>query len=186
MNDTSFAAQAVANQRAIAENAISHSGLAQPGFVGQEWLVAFNLGIMTAGFFLCLMLSGSLAQYGWRCRHRDSWGSPANVARRIILAFALSGVLRYGGEAASLWGWDPSDPRATIRAAYTKRILDMPAAILFWTGLAMAVLGSRSFLMMLRRDPLPVKMWATLPQLGRPVAVVVLSFAAAIGVVLTR
>ncbi|SFP98680.1 hypothetical protein [Sphingomonas rubra] len=50
----------------------------------------------------------------------------------------------------------------------------------------MAVLAGRSLIAQLRREPLPVDMWATMPQLARPALVVVLCFIAAIGVVLTR
>lgn len=187
MSEFSLATQVAGeSQRAIAEAVVSQSGIAQPGFIGQGWLIALNLGEMTAGFFLCVMLAGYLALDGWRCRHRDPWGSPANIGRRIILAFALAGVLRFGGEAASLWGWDPSDPQATIAAAYAKRLLDPVAGASFLTGLGMAFLSGPTLLRQLRREPLPVDLWIALPQLGRAAAVVALCFVAAIGVVATR
>lgn len=90
------------------------------------------------------------------------------------------------GEAASLWGWNSADPRATVASAYLKRVLDPVAAALVGAGLGMSVLAGRSLIAQLRREPLPVDMWATMPQLVRPALVVLASFVAAIGVALTR
>lgn len=162
------------------------AGAAQPSFDGQGWLVVLNWFVMTAGFFLAVMLAGKLAWDLWACRHFDRWREPATVLRRIFLYLSLAAVLRFGAEAASLWGWNPNDPSATLAAAQAKRLLDPVSATLAWVAFGTFFLAYRSLVEQLRKRPLPLRMWATIPQLKKPAIVVVLCLLASIGVVTTR
>ncbi len=159
---------------------------APPSFDGQGWLVALNLFVMTAGFCLTLMLAGKLVRSMWRNRYRDRIRDPVTILRLSVLAFAFAGVLRFGGEAAVLWGWDPANAQATAAAALAKRLLDPVSAALAWTGFGLFVLAERGTVDQLRKQPFPINMWASLEQLKRPAIVVLLCFVAAIGVVSTR
>ena len=186
MDNIMLAARAAASPAERAMANLVTTSMEQPSFDGQGWLVALNLGVMTAGFFLCVMLAFKLVRDMWLCRWWDRHRDPATIARRMMLCFALAGMIRFGGEAAALWGWDPGDPKATLGAAQAKRLLDPVAAALVYAGLGIWVLAERSIVAQLRSKPFPVDMWAKLPQLTRPATVVMLSFAAAIGVVVTR
>jgi hypothetical protein len=172
---------------ATPEQVIANMGsVAAPSFDGQGWLVALNLGWMTAGFCLCLMLTAKMVRDIWRCRAYDRLREGAQIARLMILCFATAGVLRFGGEAFALWGWDPRDPAMTVAAAHTKRLLDPISAPLAFLGFGVWVLAEPSFIAQLRLRPPPVNMWRTLSRLRRPALVTALCFAVAIGVVTTR
>lgn len=186
MDSSTIAARVAASPAERAMANLVTTSIEQPSFDGQGWLVALNLGVMTAGFFLCAMLAFKLIRDMWLCRFWDAHRHPSTIARRMMLCFAAAGTLRFGGEAAALWGWDPGDPTATLAAAQAKRLLDPLAAGLAFAGLGVWVLAERNLIAQLRSKPLPVDMWAKLPQLKRPALVVALSFAAAIGVVVTR
>ena len=159
---------------------------APPSFAGQGWLVALNLFAMTAGCCLTLMLAGKIIRDMWRNRYRDKIREPVTILRLSMLAFATAGVLRFGGEAAVLWGWDPTNPAATSAATLAKRLIDPIAAPLGWCGFALFVLAERGMIDQLRKQPFPINMWASLEQLKRPAIVVAICFFAAIGVVSTR
>lgn len=178
MNDTTLAERAFTSMVA--------SSPAPPSFDGQGWLVALNLFAMTAGCCLTLMLAGKIIRDMWRNRYRDKIREPVTILRLAMLAFSCAGVLRFGGEAAVLWGWDPTDPTATAAATLAKRLIDPIAAPLGWCGFALFVLAERGIVDQLRKQPFPINMWASLEQLKRPAIVVALCFVAAIGVVSTR
>lgn len=178
MNDLSTAERAFANMVTATR--------APPSFDGQGWLVALNLFAMTAGFCLTLMLAGKIVRDMWRNRYRDKLREPVTIIRLVVLAFSVAGVLRFGGEAAVLWGWNPADPTSTAAATLAKRLLDPFAAALAWIGFGGFVLAERGIIDQLRKQPFPINMWASLEQLKRPAIVVLLCFVAAIGVVSTR
>lgn len=81
------------------------SSAAPPSFDGQGWLVALNLFAITAGCCLMLMLAGKIARDMWRNRYRDKIRDLVTILRLAMLAFCCANVLRFGGEAAVLWGW---------------------------------------------------------------------------------
>jgi hypothetical protein len=173
----------------LAERAFTNmvtTSAAPPSFDGQGWLVALNLFAMTAGFCLTMMLAGKIVRDMWRNRYRDKFREPVTILRMAFLAFSCAGALRFGGEAAVLWGWNPSDPTATAAATLAKRLIDPIAAPLGWCGFALFVLAERGIIDQLRKQPFPINMWASLEQLKRPAIVVLLCFVAAIGVVSTR
>ncbi len=178
MNDLSTAERAFANMVTATR--------APPSFDGQGWLVALNLFAMTAGFCLTLMLAGKIVRDMRRNRYRDKLREPVTILRLTVLAFSCAGVLRFGGEAAVLWGWNPADPSATAAATLAKRLIDPFAAGLAWIGFGLFVLAERGIVDQLRKQPFPINMWASLEQLKRPAIVVLICFVAAIGVVSTR
>lgn len=177
MSKDSFAAQAVAN---------GPMTLAPPSFDGHGWLVVINLAGMTAVFVVAAMFAVDAFRGWWRNRGRDRWMHPVTIWRSAGFCFAVAIVIRCGGEAISLWNWDPRDPAVTAWYLTLKRFLD-PFALAFGvTGLGLLYLSSRGMVAQLRRRPFPIDMWASLPMLKRPAAIGMLSLIAAIGVVSTR
>jgi len=176
-DNSSFAAQAVAN---------GPMTLAPPSFDGHGWLVVVNLAGMTAVCVVAAMFAVD-ALFAWRRnRGQDLWNHPVTIWRVAGFCFACAIVIRCGGEAVSLWNWNPRDPAATGWFLTLKRFMD-PFALLFGvTGLGMLYLSSRGMVAQLRRRPFPIDMWASLPMLKRPAAIGILSLIAAIGVVSTR
>jgi hypothetical protein len=177
MNDISLAAQAVA---------MGPATIAPPSFDGNGWLVVINLAMMTAGFVLSAMMVVDLLRHLWRNRRRDLWRHPVTIWRMTILCFAIGLTLRAGGEAAVLWAWDPVRPMRTAGYLVAKRMLDPIALSFGMAGLALAWLAARGMVEHLRKQPFPIDMWASVPMLRGPAAIVTLSAIAAIGVVVTR
>lgn len=166
---------------------LSHAAPALPAsFEGDGRLYALNLFLMTAFTCLGAMLAGSMARAIRVHRRTDRPRHPVTVWRA---AWAMAGgavFLRCGGEAAYLWAWSPADPALAVRVLLAKRWLD-PLALLLAAGwMALVILSRDAMERQLAKQPFPVPMWASLPALRRPAAVVLLSLVAAVGVAGTR
>lgn len=176
----------VSNSLAAVAVAQGPQTAAPPSFDGLGWLVVMNLTVFTAGFYLLVALSLWLLSEMWRYRRVDAWRDPVTIYRRIGLAWSIGFALRCFGEAYSIWGWNPADPMATATALQLKRFLDPISAAFGLVGIAQFVLTLPGMKPQLRKRPFPLDMWATLPMLKRPALVVLLCFAGAVGVTLTR
>lgn len=159
---------------------------APPSFDGLGWLYALNLTVFTAGFYLLLMLAGWLWFEMRKYRGQDKPSDPINVWRRVGFLISVGFCLRCGAEAFNLWAWDTTDPTATSNALQAKRFLDPIGAAFGFAGVATFALSLRGMTWQLRRQPFPVNMWASLPMMKRPAAIVALTLFASIGVVWTR
>ena len=166
---------------------VRHAGTAIPtSFAGDDRLYALHLFLMTA--FMCLgaMMAGRMASAVWVHRRTDRARHPVTLWRLAWLLAGAAAFLRCGAEAMNLWAWNPADPETTARVLLAKRYVD-PAALLCGAGwMGLVLLSNAAMEAQLRRQPLPVDMWARLPALRRPVAIVLLSLAAAVGVAVTR
>jgi hypothetical protein len=177
MSNTSLAAQAVAAGPAT---------LAPPSFDGHGWLVVVNLAGMTAVFVLATMFAVDALLAWRRNRLRDLPTHPVSIWRIAGFCFAVGIAIRSGAEGLVLWNWNAADPVGTGWWTTLKRFLD-PVALLFGTaGLGLLYLSARGMVEHLRKRPFPIDMWASLPMLKRPAAILLLSLIAAIGVVSTR
>lgn len=177
MSNSSFAAQAVAG---------GPMTVAPPSFDGHGWLVVINLAWFTAGFVLFTMLAFSASRDLWRCRHLDRFNHPVTVLRFAMLLLGVAGLLRFGAEGATLWGWNPRDPVTTGYLLLVKRLIDPVAATIGLGAIALLYLSKHSMEEQLRKRPFPVRLWASLPMLKRPAAIVALAMVASAGVVMTR
>lgn len=155
-------------------------------FNGDGELFALNLFLMTAFMCLGLLMAGAMARAIWRHRGQDLPRHPVTIWRLAWLFAGAALFLRCGTEAMNLWAWNPADPVTTARVLMAKRWID-PAALMFASAWMMLVtLSNTAMEQQLTRRPLPVDMWARLPALRRPAAVILLSLIAAVGVALTR
>ena len=155
-------------------------------FDGDGELFALNLFLMTA--FMCLgaLMAGRMARAIWVNRRQDGTLHPVTVWRIAWLLAGLAAFLRCGTEAMNLWAWNPDDVRTTARVIMAKRWID-PAALLLAAGwMALVLLSDAGMTVQLTQRPYPVPFWANLPSLRRPLAIVLLSLVAAIGVTVTR
>lgn len=177
MSNTSYAAQAVANGPMTA---------APPSFDGHGWLVAINLGLFTAAAIIGAMLAWDQVKHIWRNRKRDLRGHPVTIWRLTGLCWFSAIALRSGIAAATLWRWSPTDPVGTAAALTMQRFVDPVALSLAMAGMVLFTLSSRGVVEQLRRQPLPIRMWLSMPMLRRPLYILFLSLAAAIGVVTLR
>lgn len=171
----------------IAVTMVRRIGSALPtSFNGNGDLFAVNLFLMTA--FMCLgaLMAGAMAREIWLHRGHDRARHPVTIWRLAWLFAGAALFLCCGTEAMTLWAWNPADPVTTARVLMAKRWID-PAALLLAAGwMTLVTLSNAAMEQQLSRRPLPVGMWARLPALRRPAAVVVLSFVAAFGAALTR
>lgn len=155
-------------------------------FNGDGQLFGLNLFLMTAFTCLGALMAGRMCGAAWRDRRDDAALHPVTIWR---LAWALAGAaafLRCGSEAMNLWAWNPADVRTTARVLMAKRWLD-PLALLLASGwMVLVTLADAGMVEQLRKQPFPVRMWASLPSLKRPAAIVLLSLVAAVGVAATR
>lgn len=177
MDNASLAAQAVAMGPVTS---------APPSFDGHGWLVAINLALFTAAFLIGAMGAWEQAKRLWRNRARDFWGHPVTIWRTIGLLIFTAMTLRCGIGAAALWKWNPADPRGTGWVLTLQRFIDPVALSLGLGAVLLFTLSSPGMIGQLRREPLPVQVWLSLPMLRRPLLILVLSLACAIGVVSTR
>lgn len=171
----------------LAAQMVRRVGSAQPvSFNGDAELFGLNLFLMTAFMWLGLMMAGAMVRAIWQHRH---WNRPRHQVTIWRLAWLFAGCavfLRCGAEAMSLWAWDPADPETTARMLMVKRWIDPLALAFVGAWMMLVVLSNTAMEQQLSRLPLPVNMATRLPSLQRPLAVVLLSLVAAIGVVLTR
>lgn len=177
MSNASYAA------RAVAEGPMT---IAPPSFDGHGWLVVINLAWFTAGFVLFTMLAFSTARDLWKCRALDRLNHPVTILRIAMVMLGVAGSMRFGAEAATLWGWNPLDPTTTGTLLVIKRMIDPVAATIGLGGIALLYLSKGSMQEQLRKRPFPVRLWASLPMLKRPALIVALALVASAGVVMTR
>lgn len=160
--------------------------LAPPSFDGMGWLVVLNLAAMTAAFFFASALAANMARELWVHRQYDQWRHPVSLWRWAGFLIGFAGTFRFGAEALVLWGWNPMAPDATAFYTTLKRFLDPVAALAVVAFMALFKLSERGMVAQLRRRPLPIDMWASLPMLRRPTIIAALSLVAAVGVVTLR
>lgn len=160
--------------------------VAPPSFDGHGWLVVINLAVMTAACVLAAMMAIDLVRHIWGRRHRDRVTHPVTIWRSTAVCFAIGIALRAGAEAAVLWNWNPLDPASTASFLIAKRLVDPIAMAFGLAGLALTYLSARGVVEQLRKRPFPINMWANLPMLKRPAAIVAIWMVASIGVVVTR
>ena len=157
-----------------------------PSFDNGASLYLFNLFIMTATTFLGAMMVGKQANRIWSQRFWDHPLDPVTLYRAVTLFAGVGITLRCGAEAMFLWGWNPADVVTSARVSMAKRWID-PIAVgcgLMW--MAIVVLGEPGIEHQLRKAPLPVDMWSRWPVLVRALAVIILSFVAALAAVCLR
>ena len=155
-------------------------------FNGDGGLFGLNLFLMTA--FMCLgaLMAGRMARALWANRHQDELLHPVTVWRMAWLLAGGAVFLRCGTEAMNLWAWNPADVRTTARVLMAKRWIDPAALILAAGWMLLVTLSDAGMTEQLTKRPYPVRLWASLPSLRRPLAIVLLSLVAAVGVTVTR
>ena len=142
--------------------------------------------MMTAFMCLGLMTAGSMGRSVWRNRGRDRLRYPVTIWRLAWLFAGGAVFLRCGAEAMNLWAWNPADPVTAAKVILAKRWIDPVALIFVGAWMMLVTLSNTAMEQQLTKRPYPVDMWARLPSLRRPMAVVLLTFTAAIGVALTQ
>lgn len=177
MTNSSFAAQAVAGGPMTA---------APPSFDGHGWLVVLNLAAATFATVIAIMFVVDAVRGIVRNWGKDLRNHPVTIWRWAGLCFALGIAITRGGSAMALWNWDPRNPTGTGWFLTLQRFLDLPAMCFGVAGLGILYLTSRGMVPQLRRRPLPIQLWASLPMLRRPAGIALLSLIAAIGMVSTR
>ena len=173
--------------RTLAARMVRAAGSGMPtSFNGDGLLFGINLFLMTAFMCLGLMLAGRMAAALWRDRRRDRLRHPICIWRLGWMMAGAAAFLRCGTEAMNLWAWNPDDVRTTARVLMAKRWID-PGALLLAAGwMTLVLLSDAGMTAQLTRQPYPVPFWASLPSLRRPLAIVLLSLVAAVGVTATR
>lgn len=162
------------------------ASLVPPSFNGGESLFLWNLFLMTAMFFLGLMMAGKQARRIWAQRMWDHPLHPVTLYRAIAFLAGFGLMLRCGTEALYLWGWNPDQPATVARIVMAKRWLDPIALCAGLSWMVIVILGEPGIEHQLRKAPLPVDMWSRWPALARPLLIVILSFTAALVAVTLR
>lgn len=171
----------------LAARMVRSAGTALPtSFDGDGQLYGLNLFLMTAFMCLGLMMAGRMARAIWCNRHRDRLRHPVTIWRAAWGLAGLAAFLRCGTEAMNLWAWNPADPVTTARVLMAKRWIDPAALVVAACWMVLVILADAGMEEQLRKQPFPLNMWASLPSLKRPAAIVLLSLVAAVGVALTR
>lgn len=155
-------------------------------FNGDGQLFVLNLFLMTAFTCLGLLMAGAMVRAIWRHHGEELPRHPVTIWRLSWLFASTALFLHCGVEAMNLWAWNPSDPMTAANVLMAKRWIDPIALILAGAWLTLITLSNAAMEQQLTRLPLPVDMWARMPALWRPAAVILLSLTAAIGVALTR
>lgn len=157
-----------------------------PSFNGDASLFLPNLFLMTAMFFLGVMMVGKQMSRVWANRFYDHPLHPVSLYRMILMLAGLALTLRCGVEAMLLWGWEPKNPTQVARIMMAKRWIDPISLGCGALWMSIAILGEPGIEHQLRKAPLPVDMWSRWPTLARAGGVVVLSFVAALAAVCFR
>lgn len=157
-----------------------------PSFDNGASLYLSNLFIMTAATFLGAMMMGKQANRIWSQRIWDHPLHPVTLYRFVVMLLATGITLRCGAEAMFLWGWNPTDVVTSARVSMAKRWIDPIAVACGMTAFSIVVLGEPGIEHQLRKAPLPVDMWSRWPVLVRALAVIILSFVAALAAVCLR
>jgi hypothetical protein len=155
-------------------------------FDGDANLFMLNLFLMTAMFFLGVMMAGKQGRRIWAQRHYDHPTDPISLYRIIVMLAGAGVALRCGSEAMLLWGWNTADPETTARVVMAKRWIDPIAIMCGVTWMAIVVLAEPGLEHQLRKAPLPVDMWSRWAGLVRAGGVIILSFVAALAAVVLR
>jgi hypothetical protein len=95
-------------------------------------------------------------------------------------------AIRFGPAAMVIWGWDPEQAAWTARLLTLQRMTDPVAFTLGLLALGLFEVSGKGMAAHLKRQPLPLRIWASRDQLKRPACITLLSLIAAIGVVSTR
>lgn len=163
------------------------AGTALPtSFDNDGLLYGINLFLMTAFMCLGMMVAGSMARALWINRRVDWVRHPVTIWRAAWSLAGVAAFLRCGTEAMDLWAWNPADPVTTAHVMMAKRWID-PVALLFAAGwMVLVILANEGMTEQLTKQPYPIAMWASVPSLRRPLAIVLLSLVAAVGVAVTR
>lgn len=177
MPDNSLAA------RAVAQGPLT---VAPPSFDGHGWLVVINLAFFTAMAVIAASFWWEQVKALWRYRRRDRLGHPVTIWRWMGFCLFLAISLRCGVGAWALWRWNPGDPAGTAAALTLQRFVDPVALAFGLCAMTLFMLSARGMVPQLRREPLELRMWASLPMLKRPAMILAASMLAAIGVVSLR
>ncbi|WP_029625594.1 hypothetical protein [Sphingomonas sp. PAMC 26605] len=149
-------------------------------------LFGLNLFLMTAFMCLGLVMAARMCRAIWANRVFDQPRHPVTIWRLAWLCAGAATFLRCGTEAMNLWAWSPVDVTTTARVLMAKRWID-PIALMFAAGwMVLTILSNDAMEQQLCKRPYPINMWASLPSLRRPLAIVFLSLFAAVGVASTR
>ena len=171
----------------LAARMVRSAGTALPtSFDGDGRLYGLNLFLMTAFMCLGFMMAWSKAWAIWCNRRHDRPRDPVTIWRAAWGLAGLALFLRCGTEAMNLWAWNPADPTLTARVLMAKRWVDPIALVVAAGWMVLVILANAGMERQLRKQPFPLDMWANLPSLKRPAAIVLLSLVAAVGVALTR
>lgn len=154
-----------------------------PSFNGDASLFLPNLFLMTAMFFLGVMMVGKQASRIWLNRFYDHPLHPVSLYRAILTLAGLGLTLRCGVEAMLLWGWEPANPEQVARITMAKRWIDPISLGCGALWMSIAILGEPGIEHQLRKAPLPVDMWSRWPTLVRAGGVIAISFVAALAAV---
>ncbi len=177
MANSSFAARAVAEGPAT---------VAPPSFDGHGWLVAINLTEFTAGFVIATIVALKMARDIWLNRAEDRRHHPVTMWRGFAGMVSAAMALRFLLAAMVVWKWNPNAPAETGWVLTLQRFTDPIAATVGLLALGLFEISGKAMADHLKREPLPVRLWASRSQLKRPLAILVLSLVAAVGVVSTR
>jgi len=157
-------------------------------FGDDKVLMAINLFLMMAMMYI----GGAVVvtKVGAIIRHRaydKIWPPHPVTLHRIMWACAGCALtLRCVTETSTLLSWSPDDAGLGAVMQTLKRYID-PISIGFAiTWVVVLTLVNDSLEQQLRRQPLPINMWAKKRELTRPSLVVLVSLAMAFGVVFTR
>ena len=155
-------------------------------FNGDLQLFGLNLFLMSAFTLLGALMVSRMTRAIWRNRGVDQPRAPVTVWRLAWTCAGAAAFLRCGTEAMTLWAWNPHDVVTTARVLMAKRWID-PASLVFAAGwMALVTLSDAGMTEQLRKQPFPIPMLASLPSLKRPLAIILLSLVAAVGVAATR
>ena len=158
----------------------------QPSYHGDLLLVAGNLFLFLTGSYLTAAMLLGEGYDLWRYRRIDRWNHPVTIHRAKMFFVCLAAFIRCSAETASILGWDPRDPATGAVILNLKHYADPVSITCLFCWLTLHIVSKRSIGAQLRREPLPLKPWATLPQLVRPILVVIIVGAASFGVVYLR
>ena len=157
-----------------------------PSFDGDLPLFAFSLFLMTAMFFLGLMMMVRQGGRIWAQRQYDHPLHPVSLYRAVTMLAGAGVMLRCGSEALLLWGWNPVDPDLTRRVIMAKRWIEPFAILCALVWMSIVMLAEPGLEHQLRKAPLPVDMWSRWPMLIRSLGVLALSLIMALAAVLLR
>lgn len=149
-------------------------------------LFGLNLFLMTAFMCLGLVIAGRMSRAIWVNRVSDQPRHPVTIWRLAWCCAGTATFLRCGTEAMNLWAWSPIDITTPARVLMAKRWIDPIALMLAGGWMVLTILSNDAMEQQLCKRPYPINMWASLPSLRRPLAIVILSLIAAVGVASTR